>query len=505
MAMALLAIATPAEATMPGTNGKIAFVRTDASGNSDIWVMNPDGSGQTNLTNHPTDDFDPAWSRDGSQLAFASDRDRTPQDQNSHIYVMDADGSNVRRLTFSGSLNRAPTWSPDGSQLAFQSSPLGDTVEIINADGSGRHAPGASGGRPAWSPDGEPIAWGTAGIGMVNPDGTGGTKLTSGSGDTEPDWAPDHQSLVFWRMPSALDTGIYTIRPGAGPEQRLPESSFGDARPVWSPDGTKLAIDNPDGAPGANREIVVMNPDGTGRTAVTAGPGDDTSPAWQAVDSPPAIRGYPRPISATPLRLSLVPAYYRCSAPNREHGPPLAFPSCSPPEQISPSATIGTSDANGSSARSIGRLRFGVQPGNPMTPEDEADVKLSMQISDLRCREQHRGCAGAALSDYVAELRTIVPIRITDKYNGYTLRREATMQDTTLAFKVPCAATSDDLVGATCSLETTFDALAPGVVPEKRRSIWALGTIRVDDAGQDGFADSLDDNFPFATPGIFVP
>ena len=78
--------------------------------------MNADGSGLRNLTNSGSEDIMPAWSPDGSQIAFESDRD----DGNHEIYVMNADGSNPRNLTNSGfSFNYSPAWSPDGSQIAF--------------------------------------------------------------------------------------------------------------------------------------------------------------------------------------------------------------------------------------------------------------------------------------------------------------------------------------------------------------------------------------------------
>ena len=64
----------------------------------------------------------------------------------------------------------------------------------------------------------------------------------------------------------------------------------------------------------------------------------------------PVQATHPRPAGAKPIRLSLVPAYSPCAAPNRTHGPPLAFPSCNPPAQTSAQATVGTPDANGAPA-----------------------------------------------------------------------------------------------------------------------------------------------------------
>ena len=79
---------------------------------------------------------------------------------------------------------------------------------------------------------------------------------------------------------------------------------------------------------------------------------------------------HPRPKGATPLRASLVPAYNACATPNRTHGTPLAFPSCNPPVQTSTSLTIGSPDANGAAANSVGFIKISVIAGAPGLPED---------------------------------------------------------------------------------------------------------------------------------------
>jgi TolB protein len=82
--------------------------------NTDIWVMNADGSNARRLTKDPSIDVSPTWSPDGTKIAFASDRAGSPQ-----LYVMNADGSGVRRLTFQGNYNQEPSWSPRGDAIAF--------------------------------------------------------------------------------------------------------------------------------------------------------------------------------------------------------------------------------------------------------------------------------------------------------------------------------------------------------------------------------------------------
>jgi hypothetical protein len=213
---------------------------------------------------------------------------------------------------------------------------------------------------------------------------------------------------------------------------------------------------------------------------------------------PPAvveIPSYVRPAGATPMRLSLVPAFAECTSPNREHGPPLDDPSCDPPQQTSSQVTVG-SEANGNTVGSIGSARLGVLPGDPGTPAvDEADVRIRVSITDVRKRSD--------LSDYTGELQLRPILRITDRYNGPSQDEPATTEDSPFPVTVPCAATAG-AAGATCSVNTTFDAVVPGAVPEGKRSVWALGSVEVTDGGPDGLAATAP-NSRFARQGIFVP
>ena len=87
-------------AAFPGANGKIAFTST-RDGHNQVYVMNPDGTGQTNLSNNSFDDSVPAWSPDGTKIAFVSTRDG-----NEEVYVMNADGSGQTNRTQNAALAR---------------------------------------------------------------------------------------------------------------------------------------------------------------------------------------------------------------------------------------------------------------------------------------------------------------------------------------------------------------------------------------------------------------
>ena len=197
---------------------------------------------------------------------------------------------------------------------------------------------------------------------------------------------------------------------------------------------------------------------------------------------------YARPKGATPLYASLVPAYAPCASPNREHGPPLAFGSCNPPQQTSGELTVGSFDSNGQAANSVGSVRYGVVPGG--------DVNVTVSITDVRKQSD--------LSDYTGELQVNPSVRITDRNNGPSGTDPATGQDTRFPMTASCVATSSTSIGGTCSLTSSFNAIVPGAVVQGKRAIWQLGAVDVFDGGSDGLA-STGPNTLFARQGIFVP
>jgi TolB protein len=90
---------------------RLAYMRMDNSGRDEIWIINADGSGERNLTRSPnSNDWHPAWLPDGSGIVFVSDRERGSNRYD--LYVMDVDGSNVRRLAGMAADIWAPAWRP---------------------------------------------------------------------------------------------------------------------------------------------------------------------------------------------------------------------------------------------------------------------------------------------------------------------------------------------------------------------------------------------------------
>ena len=215
---------------------------------------------------------------------------------------------------------------------------------------------------------------------------------------------------------------------------------------------------------------------------------------------------HPRPQGASPVRVPLVPAYEPCTAPDRTHGTPLAFPSCSGPDQTSDYVTVGSPDANGFAAKSIGSFKVEAFAGNPGPPPDNK-VAPSVDITDVRCKGVSPGCLGAG-EDYMGSMEARIPIRNTDHYNGVGGGgNDAATGDFMLTFEVVCAATADPAVGGTCSRHVGYidEIIGPPGIEDTRRTSWEFGSLQVWDAGVDGDWQTHADNTLFATQGIFIP
>ena len=259
------------------------------SSSGDIALMNADGSGQTLLTTTGRDFF-PAWSPDGTRIAFESSRDVANQEQ---IYVMNADGTGVIRLTNAVAHEQVPTWAPDGTKIAFFSNRDGPfAVYVIDAAGMGSAVrlttDAANNFDPAWSPDGTKIAFasdrdGNYQIYVMNTNGTGVTRLTNNAASERlPSWSPDGAKIAFQSdRDGAGATEIYVMMSNGGSQTRITNNPAFDERPVWSPDGSKIAFDSNRDDP-AHTNIYVMNADGTGVVRLTANPMTfDNDPSWR--------------------------------------------------------------------------------------------------------------------------------------------------------------------------------------------------------------------------------
>ena len=210
-----------------------------------------------------------------------------------------------------------------------------------------------------------------------------------------------------------------------------------------------------------------------------------------------------RPKGASPLRASLVPSYKACGTPNRTHGAPLAFPSCNPPVQSSSFLTLGTPDANGAGANSVGSILLRVKASSP------EDVLLNSSISDVRCQPATSASVcnsanGTDGPDYSGQVQGNATIRISDHYNGPGLNEAATVVDIPFPVNGTCANTVSTTVGGTCTTATTANAVVPGSVKDTQRAVVEIGQLQVFDGGASGVAGAADATL-FEVQGIFIP
>lgn len=316
-----LGVAATTSAQVTAINGRIAYTVCDFNAVvgdrvCDIWSMNSDGTSQTNLTSTPAiNESQPAWSTDGTRLAFMRGGIG-----GSVLVVMNADGSAAIDVTPAPSLQSGPSWSPDGTRIAVAREVQGtfmlnQDIIIINVDGTGEvNITATDTGldfdeiEPAWSPDGTKIAFSAARfeqsvdpitgdpitltqreIVTVNPDGSGELIVSVGAPgsdrarfleeDRGPAWSPDSATLVFMSQfldPCCRPWQIWRVsRDGTGAAVVSDDPNVNDMWPSFSPDGTLIAFSSTRGATSGQTDIYTIPastsaPASTPATLVTA-------------------------------------------------------------------------------------------------------------------------------------------------------------------------------------------------------------------------------------------
>ena len=270
---------------------KIAYT-SGPSGNSEIYVMDADGSNPVNLTNDASDS-NPSWSPDRARIVFGSNRDG-----NSEIYVMNADGSNQVNITNNTSLDDHPSWSPDGSRIAFESLRDGNSdIYVMDTDGNNpvsltNHP--ASDSNPSWSPDGSRIVFrsfrdGDWEIYVMDADGSNQVNITNhpaSAVDIIPSWSPDGSRIAFRSDRDGGNSEIYVMDADGSNQVNITNHPATDSDPSWSPDGSRIAyVSNRDG----NIDIYVMNADGSNQVNLTNDAVDDLNPSWSSFAAPEPV------------------------------------------------------------------------------------------------------------------------------------------------------------------------------------------------------------------------
>jgi dipeptidyl aminopeptidase/acylaminoacyl peptidase len=562
-AAACLTLVSSATAAFPGANGKIFYSHYDAAQDAeDIWSINPDGSGLTNLTNSPESESLQQASPDGIHLAYT-----TPYTDG--VWVMNTDGTGKTQLFSAPDDNEVlgnATYSPDGKRLALTTGRVFDDVglpyklTVIDAsDGSvetvfnlcclGYYPAPNHLVDYAWSPDGSRLAVvATECTGYPNyqcfdytmfivmSDGSGATEIPTEVAPNSILWPPGQKWVL-----QASDDNVYTMNvDGSG----LAEILDGAAPKDWSPDASTLSVIKgsdiwtvkPNGSElfqvthDGSRYSAQWSPDGT-RLLSTRTPPCPTSPcsqtlttvkadgtdarvvisySYSSVGYPRPINGfswqsipvnaYPRPKSATPTYLPMVVSYGPCGSATKVHATPLSFGSC-PAQQASSQLTVGTPDANSRQPNGGGSVRLKAVLDETATPADESDLSIAVNAEDVRKKSD--------LTDYAGELRLSAVVRATDKRNSPSPTPSglgaATLKDVTFGPSVPCTTTSDTAVGSTCAVSTTVNTLIPGLIVGVARTIWELGQVNLYDGGPDSDGDTAADNTPFMRQGLFAP
>jgi TolB protein len=273
---------------------------------SQIYIMNPDGTGQTHLTPATGHSWGPRISPDGEFFFFSSVArgDHAVHDAtgglsvlggsgNHDIYLSSADGSEITNITveFGDSWDNGWSWSPDGQWITFSSdrnggnwdlykmTPDGATVEQLTNDSF------TYDGWPSWTPDGQHIVFARSNdveseIYIMDADGSNVRKLVDrpGAFDTYPFVSPDGTKIVFSSQSQPdFEGDIYVMNIDGSDVERLTSTAALNYAPSWSPDGTKIIfVSDRTGNP----DIWIMDADGENEEQLTDDPGDDTTPAW---------------------------------------------------------------------------------------------------------------------------------------------------------------------------------------------------------------------------------
>jgi Tol biopolymer transport system component len=294
--------ATPALAT-----DRIVFDSDREGLDLDVWSMRPDGRGLVNLTpdgsNAPgapgeTEYFDAqaSWRPDGRKIVFVSDRSTpTNTEGDNEVFVMNADGSNQTQITFNALSERFPAWSPDGRKIVVQRDMDPNRTDdllvhdIFTMTAEGRHernvtrTPSLDEFEPTWSPNGRLIAFTSvrggddADIYTMNPLGGDVRQLTNDPGDDAfPDWSPDGRLIAF--MGASIDApDVFTMRADGSRRTQLTFNPAPEGLPVWSPDGRHLAFTS---ARDGGFDIFTMRADGRHQVNLTHDEAFDIAPDW---------------------------------------------------------------------------------------------------------------------------------------------------------------------------------------------------------------------------------
>ena len=253
-----------------------------AYSNSDVCLVNADGSGRRCLTRTHDVYSSVEWSADGRHLAFERSQDDPGPGNRDSVWVIGSDGRHLVNLTPSGMEDGFPAWSPVAPRIAFaridRAGSHLDGIYVANSDGTRarRVVADAFATGPSWSPDGEEIAFLRYGRGSFVVDASGGNlrRITRKSASEEVAWSPDGRRFLLVLESSSLDDHVFLVNASGGALRRLTRRCREDFAPAWSPDGRKVAFVCQRKA----NAVFTVNSDGTSLRAIA--PPGTSYPAW---------------------------------------------------------------------------------------------------------------------------------------------------------------------------------------------------------------------------------
>jgi Tol biopolymer transport system component len=234
-------------------DGSLIAFESDRSGNYDIWAIPASGGIPVQITTNAADDHHPTWFPDGSLIAFHSDRSG-----NTDIWTIPASGGIAVQITASTYTEVEPAWSPDGSTIAYVAhyDPhiLNDHIWLVpSAGGVPTQLTTAEEANPDWSPDGSRIAFTKTApalpeIYTIPVEGGLATSVTGGEGfEGGPAWSPGGDEIAYHCDPpkpvgEPSNYDIYAVPSGGGPRRRITDDPAEDKHPDWSHDCTRIVF-----------------------------------------------------------------------------------------------------------------------------------------------------------------------------------------------------------------------------------------------------------------------
>lgn len=279
--------ATQTDPSVTPRNAGIVF-SSKRTGNSDIFVIQPDGSDLKQLTGNPADDSWPSWSPDGAWIAYQSDRSG-----NMDIWLMGPDGMNARNLTErSAAIDETPAWTAGGNQIVFCSHRSGEPeLYVMNLDGTGVKSVTAGIPGRELMPDVSPVEDSVAYTGenppfpgwsifSVSLNGSAPQKISPAAG-CRGKWSPDGRILAYISAGSEPTSDLYLFSVSGGPHRRVTASVDHDYDPCFSPSGDKLCFCRGQGGEKAGWDLWIVDLRSGSESRLTYDGNDNRTPSWR--------------------------------------------------------------------------------------------------------------------------------------------------------------------------------------------------------------------------------